>query len=91
VRGDGLDSSDLDMDQFRVLLNTAINIWIPQISENLFSSSAIISFSRKTLLFEITPAMFYNVGGGRGTLKLFGNIFHISQRGYNLSLLPASC
>jgi hypothetical protein len=42
-----------DRDQWRTLVTTVINLWIPQKAGNFLTSSAIISFSGRTLLHGV--------------------------------------
>jgi hypothetical protein len=38
-----------DTDQWRALVNTVMNLWVPQKAKNFLTNRATISFSRKTL------------------------------------------
>jgi hypothetical protein len=69
------------------IVNTAINNWVPQISENLFTSWVIIIFWRIPCFLKLVKLYF--IFWGRDT-DFFVQISRISRRGYNLLYCPLS-
>jgi hypothetical protein len=53
---DGVDCINLayDMDQWRALVNTVMNLWVPKNAGKLLSSCTIVGFSRRARLHELS-------------------------------------